>query len=219
MNLTEHPRIVNIRAELNHFVKLLVSVGFSLTMVIGRRTQFKALSLSWELFGILFIGLTGGLLHFVFDLMGGWQPVALIAPVNESTWEHFKMAFWPGLFVALIEIYIVQKSTTNLWLARSLGLFSTPVTISVFFYGYMAIVGRHYLMADILIFWIAVVIGRMVSYKLSSVPDQGRFANRCGAVLLVLMMLAFSLFTYYPPQIFLFEDPQTQQYGILQITD
>lgn len=58
---------------------------------------------SWEVVGAILISFAGSLLHFVFELFNGWPPLALTAAVNESTWEHLKLAFWPALVYALIE--------------------------------------------------------------------------------------------------------------------
>ena len=58
----------------------------------------------WELIGAVFIVLAGSALHFVFAWTGGWRPVALVAAVNESIWEHLKLAFWPGFFWALLPL-------------------------------------------------------------------------------------------------------------------
>src|SRR6056297_1692189 len=58
--------------------------------------------LSREMAGAVFIILVGSTLHFVFDWTGGWRPAALFAAVNESIWEHLKLAFWPGLAWALL---------------------------------------------------------------------------------------------------------------------
>ena len=44
--------------------------------------------------------LAGSGLHFLYTLLP--CPVtALIAPVNESLWEHLKLLFWPGLIASL----------------------------------------------------------------------------------------------------------------------
>jgi len=58
--------------------------------------------LSREMAGAAFVILVGSALHFVFDWTGGWRPAALFAAVNESIWEHLKLAFWPGLAWALV---------------------------------------------------------------------------------------------------------------------
>lgn len=49
----------------------------------------------WILTGIPILFLTGSLLHFAYELSGKNILIALIAPVNESVWEHSKMVLWP----------------------------------------------------------------------------------------------------------------------------
>jgi hypothetical protein len=51
----------------------------------------------WETSGVLFIAVFGTFLHLAFELSNFWKPVAIIAAVNESTWEHLNMVFWPNL--------------------------------------------------------------------------------------------------------------------------
>lgn len=63
----------------------------------------KAEIFRWEIAGAVLISLAGSLFHFVFEFFNKWPPLALIAAVNESTWEHLKLAFWPALVYALIE--------------------------------------------------------------------------------------------------------------------
>lgn len=53
-----------------------------------------------ESIGAIMMILFGSGLHFAFVLLGSWAPVALVAAVNESIWEHLKLAFWTGLFCA-----------------------------------------------------------------------------------------------------------------------
>ena len=65
----------------------------------------KKYALKWELLGIVFIIVLGGALHFVFDLSGEWPPLALIAAVNESVWEHLKLGFWPALIYFLFPVF------------------------------------------------------------------------------------------------------------------
>ena len=169
----------------------------------------------WELAGIGFIILAGSALHFVFEWTGYWRPAALIAAVNESMWEHLKMAFWPGLMFALVEYPFIRKAAHNVWVAKGLGLFTMPVVIVALFYGYKAILGRDYLWMDILIFALAVVAGQLVSYRILIAPRMGRYVQWGGMILLVILIAAFSSFTYRPPRLFLFEDPRTHEYGIL----
>jgi len=168
----------------------------------------------WELAGIAVIFLVGSLFHFIFELSGGWRPVALIGAVNESVWEHLKIAFMPAFLYALIEYPFIGKRVNNFWLAKSLGLFAIPLSIIVLFYGYTAVLGHHYLPVDIFIFLAAIVAGQLLSCRVFSVPDKGLYWRIFGAILLAAMAAAFLLLTYYPPHIFLFRNPLTNGYGI-----
>jgi len=125
------------------------------------------------------------------------------------------MAFWPGLIFALVEYPFIRKAAHNVWVGKGLGLFTMPVVIVALFYGYRALVGRDYLWMDILIFALAVVAGQLVSYRILIALRMGRSVQWSGIVLLVILIAAFSSFTYRPLRLFLFEDPRTQEYGIL----
>ena len=56
--------------------------------------------------GILFTISAGTALHFLFDWSGRLIPAALIAPVNESVWEHLKLLFFPFLLFSALEALI-----------------------------------------------------------------------------------------------------------------
>ena len=65
---------------------------------------------SWELASAAFMVLAGSGLHFAFDWSAGWPPLALIAAVNESIWEHLKLAFWPGPY---FEHYLFRRDISG----------------------------------------------------------------------------------------------------------
>ena len=171
--------------------------------------------LRWELAGILFIYLVGTSLHFVFAWTNYWHPAALIAAVNESTWEHFKMGFWPGFIFALIEYRFVRDIAHNFVFAKFLGLLSMPLVVAVLFYTYTVLTGHHYLTADIIIFFVSIVVGQMVSYRIMSQEELGESKHRVGMVGLGIMIVAFSLLSYFPPHNFVFRHPEGGGYGIL----
>jgi hypothetical protein len=171
----------------------------------------------WELIGIIPIILFGTTLHFWFEWTGYWRPIALIAAVNESTWEHFKMGFWPSLIYALIEYPFIKQDTKNFWAAKFLGLFTMPIVTSILFYSYTAITGHHYLIADIIVFILSIIAGQLVSLRiLSSADTMSSIAQRLSIIGLLLMIAGFSLLSYFPRENFLFADPNTGEYGILE---
>lgn len=168
----------------------------------------------WEIGGVAFIILMGGLLHFAFEWSGGWKPLALFAAVNESLWEHLKLAFWPALLWALIEWLALGKVYHNFLIAKTVSFYVTPLAIIALVTGYTAIIGRHLLPVDILIFCLAVAGGQLVSYYLLS-RENADGTKIIFVMLLTLIIVAFGLFTFYPPDMPLFVDPLTGQRGIL----
>ena len=72
----------------------------------------------WEIGSFIWIALAGSALHFAFELSEFWQPLALFSSVNESTWEHLKMYFWPGLIYALVQYTYTKDIANNYWVAN-----------------------------------------------------------------------------------------------------
>ena len=168
----------------------------------------------WELAGFIVISLAGSALHFVFEWSGYLRAVALIAAVNESTWEHLKLAFWPGLIFAAVEYPFLRARTKNFWVAKSLALWIMPVTIAVLFYAYKAVLGHRFFPLDLTVFFLAVGLGQWASYRVMTSPPVGSRTRQIAHLGLVLLTTAFCLFTYWPPQLFLFADPISGQFGI-----
>jgi Family of unknown function (DUF6512) len=170
--------------------------------------------LTWETVGALFIIITGILLHFAFEWSERLMPVALIAAVNESVWEHLKLAFWPSLVFAIIEYFFIGHETANFLPAETGGFFIVPLVIIFIFYSYTSIVGHSILFIDISTFVAAVVLGQLTSYRIMQLPDLSNPLRYLSIAALIVMIFAFSLFTYFPPHLALFQDSRNGQYGI-----
>jgi hypothetical protein len=171
--------------------------------------------LRWELGGIVFTVVVGTVLHFVFDWSGRWIPIAPIAAVNESVWEHLKLGFWPALVYAALEYSRFRRSVKNFHLAKTLGIYLIPITIVVLYYAYTTIIGHGLLAVDIAIFVVAVIVGQLVSYKVLAAPPLSERFNRFAPIALVVLAILFVLFTFCPPQFPLFRDSVTGGYGIV----
>lgn len=168
-----------------------------------------------KLAGTAAIFATGSLLHFAYAWSGQSWPVALLAAVNESTWEHLKLAFWPGLAWA-VAYWTLRKPSPALafWAAQSCGLFIVAALIVVLFYGYTAAIGRNLLVLDIGIFFIAILSGQLAAAALLAMTR--RFTVLCwlGLLLLAIQIAAYATFTVLPPPHWLFEDPRNGQFGM-----
>jgi hypothetical protein len=178
--------------------------------------------LIWEIGGFFFILLFGTGLHFVFELSNFWKPVALFAAVNESTWEHLKMVFWPGLFFFLVEYHFLKGRVTNFWIAKALCLYLMPLVITIGWYSAVAILGKNLFSVNIALFVGAILVGQFVSYRFLTAKKIPALDPRYAVIAIILLTLAFASFTYFPPKLFLFEHmdlANTGQYGILESYD
>lgn len=179
--------------------------------------------LIWELGCIFWIVFAGSLLHFSFELSDYWRPMALIAAVNESIWEHLKMYFWPGLAFALVQYTYSREYANNYWLGKASALLLTPAIIIVSYdayTGYAAAANIKPSLGIMLgIMFIGVFIGQMSSYFILSAPPMGSRVRRIAPFGWVLSVGMFSTFTFFPPKLPLFENfacyTYTGEYGIL----
>lgn len=171
--------------------------------------------LKWEIIGFVIIFFIGSFLHFAFELSGKFLPLALIAAVNESTWEHLKLAFWPALFFALFELCCLKfgKKTNNFWSAKTIGIASMPILIVIFFYSYRVFFPDSFFM-DIFIFALAIFLGQIISYKILAYEKMPKILDILAITALILIIIVFLLFTFHAPHWFLFKNPLTGGYGI-----
>ena len=177
--------------------------------------------LTWEIAAVFFILLFGSGLHFAFELSNYWYPVAPFAAVNESIWEHLKMAFWPGLIFFAVQYAFLKNDACakQFWTAKALCLILMPFLIAAGWYSIVALTGEHYFVVDIALFVGAIIAGQLLSYAVLSGKIGASPKPRPASLAIFLLALAFAIFSYYPPKLSLFEHStleNTGQYGILQ---
>ena len=165
--------------------------------------------------GIIFTVIFGSFLHFIYELSGFLKPVALFGAVNESTWEHLKIGFWPAFIFAIIEYFSYGRNRKDFCFAKAINLYVIPVTIVILFYGYTAFL-EHNLFLDILIFILAIIVGYIASYKILLWQRDFSKFNILAFGFIVIAVIAFSLLSYFPLENFLFLDPVTGLYGIIK---
>lgn len=163
----------------------------------------------WNLAGLFFTLTIGTLLHFVYDWFGGsfW---AVIGAVNESTWEHLKLVFWPIAIFAVVEYWGYGSDIPGFLAIKTISLWIAMGTIVTLFYTYTGILGKHLLFCDILIF----ILGTMFAYwfawrHLQSPRSQYALPlfRWLSVVLLIVFLFCFVLFTFWPPRLPLFLPP------------
>lgn len=170
--------------------------------------------LIFELIGVVFISTAGSLLHFTYAWSKNYKPLAIIAAVNESTWEHLKIAFWPALVYFIFEYILLSHITNNFILAKAACLLIIPILIISAFYSYTALLGRNYLIIDILIFILSILFGQIISFKLLTTDKFPGLTSSLSIFIIIILIIMFSLFTFFPPKVPIFKDPVSGGYGI-----
>lgn len=166
----------------------------------------------WRMISILFSLIVGTLLHFTYQWSGENAFVGLFSAVNESTWEHLKLAFFPMLFIAVVGYFLFGKEINNYVKGNAIRIIFAISFIIIFFYTYSGIIGKNFLVMDIASFIIAVVWGECIAYKIVNMKKTQNEKVYIGII--SILLICFFVFTFFPPHIALFRDPVTNTYGI-----
>ena len=153
-------------------------------------------------------------IHFIYDIFPSFF-TSIIAPVNESIWEHMKIIYTSILLSSIIEYFIYKKkryNTNNFFI-------SIPISSILGIIFYLVI----YLLIDLFIphsFFIAIFImlityifSNIISYIIlnkKEIPNQ----KELGISLMLISYIVFTHLTYYPPKSYMFIDQITKTYGI-----
>lgn len=149
----------------------------------------------------------GTLAHFVYDWSGQNSFIGLFTPVSESTWEHMKLPFFPMLIVGTAVWLYLRKDFPCIGFSLLAGLLASTALIPVLFYTYQGILGFTVMAVDIAIFYISVIVAFFIAYK-----NACQCPSKNKKVLLVLITVltafAFFWFTYHPPALGIFANPE-----------
>lgn len=167
----------------------------------------------WQFAGFAFTSLIGTLLHFLYDWSNQNIIVSLISGVNESTWEHMKLMYFPLLIFSLIQS-IFFKDYKNFWCVKFCGIVVALLLIPVLFYTYNGAFGKSPDWLNITIFFISAAITFIFETYLFK-THKPRCKRPVIAFLIVCFIgLTFVVFTFLPPKIPLFQDPIENFFGI-----
>ena len=170
----------------------------------------------WQMAGFVFTGILGTLLHFLFDWTGGNALAGLVSAVNESIWEHMKLLFYPMVLFALVEYGVWGKQIPGFWCIKLAGILLGLGLIPLAYYGYTGIFGVSADWFNITIFFLAAGVSYWVETQYFQRGWMCVLPAKVAVTVLCLIALAFSLWTFVPPRIPLFQDPVTGTYGFQQ---
>ena len=163
--------------------------------------------LNFQIFSTIFTWILGTILHFTYEWSNENSIVAIFSAINESTWEHLKLLFFPMLITTIIGYFYLKpkEDYKNFLCAKTLGILASLSFVVVFFYTYTGIIGTNFAVLDIGSFFVGVLLGEFVSYKMTL---STKCCNKWSAVIvLIILLVCFITFTFYAPDIGLFRNP------------
>ena len=145
----------------------------------------------------------GTALHFLYTISPNLIS-ALLAPVNESVWEHLKLLFWPVLGAAVV-LSARAPCRIRLWCGFLTALLAMPVFLLGMYY-LLRRLGLSGLALDILLYYVTIFGGFWLAWHLQR---AGRLQRHCGILLMLVILYGASLilFTFAAPPLKLFTPP------------
>ena len=162
---------------------------------MGRRMGFRF----WA--GFLTVAVLGTLSHFVYEWSGSVLAGAFCA-VNESTWEHMKLLFFPTLLFTLTQLFWPGDRERCFPAVRAVSVTVGLAAIPTLFYTYIGVLGRMVSWVNILIFYLAdaglfLLDGWLCRWGRLRRPWQ----QVAGLIWLWVLALLFVWWTFRPPHI------------------
>ena len=116
------------------------------------------------LVGFLISCVLGSLAHFFYEWFGKSNIAALFFPVNESTWEHLKLAIFPTLIYFFFGLTFIKSP--NYLFSFFIVLLIPIILIPFIFFTYTAFTKSPILIIDILSYFISIFVAFLFCYKI-----------------------------------------------------
>ncbi len=151
------------------------------------------------LFPLIVIWILGTLLHFVYDWTNQSSIVAIFGAINESVWEHGKLAFWPLAFYFLLQALQRKLSWKDAAVGAAVACWSAVITMIMLFYTYTGATGLESLVVDIGIFFFVTFIGLLFGKRAAAKPGKSAATYLFAAAAFLILFIAYLIFTFAPP--------------------
>ena len=144
----------------------------------------------------------GVLSHFVYDWSGENFLVGLFFPVNESTWEHMKLLFFPMFSYALIVGKRIEAQYPCIYNAMFTGILVGLILIPTIFYTYTGVLGFNVDWINIALYIVSVLVAYYEVYRVATKCTEKD--SKVLRYVMYALLLAFMIFSVYPPELGLF---------------
>ena len=167
----------------------------------------------WQFIGFIFTSVVGTILHFLYDWLSESTFIAPFSSINESTWEHMKLLFWPTFIFAIIQSFLF-KEREDFWCVKLRGILLGIILIPIIFYTYNGAIGKSPDWVNISIFFVTAAVAFIYETKQLNREKAPCKSTRVALISFSVIALLFIVFTFAPPKLAIFKDPLTGSFGI-----
>lgn len=166
----------------------------------------------WEFVGLIGVLILWAVLHNSYQNTRIIS-LSLISAVNESIWEHVKIVFFSLFTLYIVEAFFIARYCRNFWYAKMIGLITVIAVTLILFY-VLSIIDLNFATADIIAGIVGFLSAQIISYRTLKSEVNHSSYERVYMSLIILLIVPFFVFTFYPIETDLFKDIITNAYGI-----
>lgn len=171
----------------------------------------KQFHLGWVICTTIFAALLGALFHNMYQWTGKNVFVGLFFPMNESMWEHLKLAFYPLIIVWVLFVHHMHLEPDFTWVNRLsaclISIIVSFLTISGLYYLMHSGFGVNGLFLHLTIYIIGLFCAQWLAVHLTFQKRIPKWVGILSAVLLSLQILAFACYSLHPLSFPIFHTP------------
>lgn len=161
---------------------------------------------NYSILGAIFVIFTGTISHFIYEWSGKNFILGFFFPVNESTWEHMKLCFFPMLVYSMFMKKKLENAYPCVASALLFGTLFGTFLIPIIFYTYTGILGKNFLPLDIATFILSVLLAFLAVYRFTLSCRVVAYTDLLRLSVLVTTVFFF-IFSYFPPKLGIFIAP------------
>ena len=169
-----------------------------------------------KIIGVFISFIMAIVLHFIYEIFPNTF-FSIIAPVNESIWEHMKLIVSSSLIFSIFEYFLYKKKNipyNNFILSYGVSSILGIIVYLLIYIPLNDIFGHKAYIAISLLFIILIFV-QYVSYY---IMNRKEIWHSCdiGILLIIIIYFIFGYLTYHPPKINLFYDYMHKGFGIIK---
>ena len=147
--------------------------------------------------------LIGTLSHFAFKTFNFNNWLKVVFPINESTFEHLKLFFYPFMITSIIEGFI-YKENLKTFISKRGFIISFIMLFEIFYISIMTHLFGINSFINISSYYILMFISYIISFNLD---ENNKVIKIGGYINILIWIFIFIYFTYHPLDSLIFIDP------------